>query len=147
MRRFRFRLQRALQFASLRENQKKAQIANALQRIRFLDKYLVQLDSKVLACLEASRREVNTLSAQAHHQAIVPALDEIKRAKALLIEEREALAQRQAELIRLAQRRRSLESLKEKRVQEFKQDTSRREQKAIDNAASLVRGWQGEKGR
>ncbi len=132
MRGFVFRLQRALRFSLLRENQKKTQVAAGLQRVLFLEKYILKLEKSLRTALEVSRQAVHELGAEAHRQAIVPALDERKRISKLLMEEREGLKQRQTELARLSQRRRSLESLREKHLADFKLETSRKEQKRID---------------
>lgn len=132
MRGFVFRLQRALRFALLRENQKKTQVAAGLQRVIFLEKYVAKLEKNLRTALEISRQAVNDLGADAHRQAVVPTLDERKRISKLLLEERDGLKQRQQELGRLSQRRRSLESLREKHLAEFKLEATRKDQKRID---------------
>lgn len=113
-------------------------IASSLQRVRFLEKYSTQLDAKVKDCLRNSRIEIGSLSARAHQEAVVPTLEELKRVSALLTEEREALAVKQQELVRAAQRRRSLESLRDKKALDFKVNESRRQQKAIDGLTGLM---------
>ncbi len=146
MRKFAFRLQRALRFALLRENQKKTQVASSLQRIRFLEKYLSRLAGEVRTAVEQSHRDIHSLSAEAHRRAIVPKMDEEKRIENLLQEEKQALQERQGELVRLSQRRRSLESLREKRKQEFRLERSRYEQKTIDEMAGSRRSRDTESG-
>lgn len=137
MRKFAFRLHRALRFAWLKENQKRTQVANALQRIRFLEKYETQLNSRISVALGTSYSALNTLAGDAHGQAILPAVDERRKIVSLIAEENAALLDRQKELIRLSQRRRSLESLREKKAREFRIENSRREQKIIDDTVSL----------
>ncbi len=137
MRKFKFRLERALRFAGLRENQKKTQVAATLQRIRFLDKYIVKLDSKLQQALEISSREVNTLQGEAHRQSVVPTMDELKRMQKLLVEEKAALETQKQEMNKLSQRRRSLESLREKHMADFKLSETRAEQKRIDDMVSV----------
>jgi flagellar biosynthesis chaperone FliJ len=139
VRAFRFRLQRALRFSLLRENQKKAQIAAGLQRTVFLERYLAQLEKGAAVALALSSRSFHSLEAEAHRQSIVPALLERRRMESLLAEEREFLTIRQLELKRLSQRRRSLESLSEKHRSIFLVERSRDEQKAIDDAFNLTR--------
>ncbi len=139
MRKFAFRLERALRFALLRENQTKTQIAGILQRISFLDKYTAKLETKIRTAIEVSTRAVNTLEGDAHRHSIVPTMEENRRIAALRVEEYEALDKKQKALIRLSQRRRSLESLKEKRIAEFRLDRTRKEQKAIDDFVQLRR--------
>lgn len=139
MRRPVFRLQRALQFALLRENQKKQQVASGLQRISFLNKYLARLDGQLREAIVQSRA-VHTLAGDAHRQSIQPTLDEQKRLGILLEEELEALTKRRRELIHLSQRRRSLESLKEKKQKEFRSEADRKEQKRLDEWVSMERG-------
>ena len=137
MRKFAFRLQRALQFALLRENQSKKKVAATLQRMAFLEKYSTKLEERLKAAIEWSNRAVNTLEGDAHRQAILPTMDESKRIGVLLEEEKEALKAAQDELIRQSRRRRSLESLREKRQSDFRKDEARREQKKIDDMVSL----------
>lgn len=139
MRAFRFRLQRALRFSLIRENQKKAQIAAGLQRMGFLERYLSQLERKATAALALSTISFHSVEAEAQRQSIVPALEERRRMEALLLEEKEFLAKRQTELKRLSQRRRSLESLSEKHRATFLVERSRAEQKSIDDAFNLTR--------
>lgn len=139
MRRFVFRLQRALRFALLRENQKKAQIASALQRIQFLQQYLDRLDSQIRQAVSKSSL-FHTLEGEAHRNAVPQSIEEHKRLTGVLSEERGALETRRTELARLSQRRRSLESLKEKRRADFRVEQSRAEQKQIDDIVSGRRG-------
>lgn len=139
MRRFSFRLQRALDFALLRENQKKKVVARALQRISFLKKYTVQLETKIRTAIETSNRAIGTLEADAHRQSVLPTIEESRRIQGLLGEEEKELHTQQEALVRLSQRRRSLESLREKRMDDFKLDRSRAEQKRIDENVSLKR--------
>ncbi len=142
MRGFQFRLHRALRFALLRENQKKGQVANARKRIAFLEKYLAQLSAKIRTSFAESNKAIHGLSAEAHRQAIVPAIEESKRLTVLLAEEYEAIDERKKELVHLSQRRRSLEALEEKQAAEFKLERSRRDQKKIDEAVNLTRNRQ-----
>jgi flagellar biosynthesis chaperone FliJ len=137
MRNFKFRLQRALRFSLLRENQKKAQIAAGMQRMGFLKLYLEQLDRRLKTALSKGHEEFQSLEGQAHRQAVVPTLEESRRMDVLLKEESDYMAQRQKELRHLSQRRRSLESLKEKHLQKFRLESTRAEQKSIDDAVSL----------
>lgn len=139
MKGFVFRLQRALRFALLRENQKKAQIANGLKRISFLKKYLGQLDSKLQTALAQSHSEFHSLLGAAYRQSIIPTMEESKRLKLLLQEEFDAIEARKKELAHLSQRRRSLEALEEKQSAEFRLDRSRKEQKRIDETVNLAR--------
>lgn len=139
MRAFKFRLQRALRFSLVREKQKKAQIAGGLQRLKFLERYLAQLEKKATTALELSTASFHSLEAEAQRQSVVPTLEERRRMEALLAEEKEFLATRQLELKRLSQRRRSLESLSEKHRASFIVDRSRAEQKSIDDAFNLTR--------
>ncbi len=139
MKAFKFRLQRALRFSLVRENQKKAQIAAGLQRIGFLERYLTQLEKKAATALALSAASFHSLEAEAHRQSIVPALEERRRMESLLAEEKDFMATRQLELKRLSQRRRSLESLSEKHRGIFVVERSRAEQKTIDDAFNLNR--------
>lgn len=138
MKRFVFKLERALRFALLRENQKKQQIAAALQRIAFLQKYSLQLKSKLATDLAAASFGVHSVQAEAGRLAAVPSVQEKKRVEGLLEDERAALSDRQRELMHLSQRRRSLESLREKMEAGHRQQESRREQKQVDEAIRAV---------
>jgi flagellar export protein FliJ len=139
MRKFAFRLQRALRFSLLRESQSKTQIAAVLQRISFLDKYTTKLEAKIRTAIEMSTQGINTLEGDAHRHAIVPTIEENRRILSLRVEELAALEKKQRELKRLSQRRRSLESLKEKHILEFRLEKTRKEQKGIDEMVQLRR--------
>jgi flagellar export protein FliJ len=146
MRGFVFRLQRALRFSILREDQKKSQIANALKRITFLETYLKKLAMQMRTALQQSHESVNSLESEASRQWIVPNLEESKRLSALLVEEKQALEERKKELVRLSQRRRSLESLQEKQRGDYRVEKSRREQKKVDEIVNLNRARSIQKG-
>src|SRR5690606_27214989 len=126
-------LQRSLRLALLRENQEKQQVAAVLLRIAYLDKYLNRLESNVRAAIEKSYHDVGSLEAEAHRQSVVPTMTEKRRIEGLLVEEKEGLELRQRELVHLARRRRSLESLRERRAAEFRVVKNRDDQKKQDD--------------
>lgn len=135
---FRFRLEKALQFARLKEETKKSEVAAALKRV-------TELKERHLA-LSASQREMLKIAAQRMDLAHAPYqsakiradIADLKRLEGAIANEQRMAEKYRAELARLAMRRKALESLREKRRDDFRVKETRREQAAIDEAFRIM---------
>jgi flagellar export protein FliJ len=138
--RFRFRLQKALDFAHMRERRKQNQINASQQREKILIYYLDQARSQVRSSLQRLSADPVSPIVTVLYQAIEVANEDGKRLEGTLAEERAAQVKLRGELIRLVMRRKALEALKEKRHADHRLAERRHEQKIIDEVSSV--GWQ-----
>lgn len=138
--RFRFRLQKALDFAHMRERRKQNQINASQQREKILIYYLEQARGQVRNSLQRLSSDPVSPIVTVLYQAIEAANEDGKRLEGSLAEERAAQVKLKGELIRLVMRRKALEALKEKRYADHRLAERRHEQKVLDEVSNI--GWQ-----
>jgi flagellar biosynthesis chaperone FliJ len=138
--RFRFRLQKALDFAHMRERRKQNQINSSQQREKILIHYLEQSRSQVRNSLKRLSADPVSPIVTILYQAIEVANEDGKRLEGTLAEERAAQVKLKGELIRLVMRRKALEALKDKRYADHRLAERRHEQKILDEVSNV--GWQ-----
>lgn len=139
--RFRFRLQRMLQFVELREKAKKLEVASLMHAIQAAEVKKDLMEAVALQILNQSKVKMETTLAWLPYETdkVSHNLRETQRLEKTIHEERERLAIKQEELGRLSLRRKALESLREKRRADFRIEESRKDQRRLDEVYSLSR--------
>jgi flagellar biosynthesis chaperone FliJ len=138
---FEFRLEKALSFVQLKETTKKMEVAASLQKLHFLKGRKSSLADNIRNVLAKTYENgyFDLANAAYFTEQINLTKLENDRLERFIREEENLLKKKQQELSRLQMRKKGLESLREKRLQEFKLRESRREQKQIDDTYELIR--------
>lgn len=138
---FQFRLEKMLNFLRLKETVKKMEVAASIQKVHFLGRRREELRSSMRGLLEKSNANLQISMDWIYYQnsKIEIDLKETRRIEAMLSEENEELKRKKSELLRLTTRKKALESLREKRLKEFKLQQGRRIQKQLDEVYQLNR--------
>lgn len=131
---FRFRLEKALQFAHLKEVTKKGEYAAAVQRVGELKERHHLLAANQRAFLELAGRHPDMARAHYQNTKIRADLVELRKLEQAVANEQTAADKIRVELGRLAMRRKALESLRERRYQEYRVGETRHEQNRIDES-------------
>ena len=123
-----------LHFVALRESMKKMEIAAIRQSIQVKEQAKATMEKAISHLLTASkaRMAVDVAWMPYEAQKISTNSKEISRVEAMIRQEHEHLVMRQEELTKLSLKKRALESLRDKRKQEFTLAQSRKEQKILD---------------
>lgn len=135
---FRFRLERALQFARLKESSKKAELASAIQRTDELQQQHVALAASQHQLLQTASRFVDLARAPYQNAKVRADMLDLQRLEQAISQEKGRTEKLKQDLGRLAMRRKALESLREKRQQDFRVSENRREQHAIDETFRVL---------
>jgi flagellar export protein FliJ len=140
--RFQFRLEKMLNFIRIKETVKKMEVAVIVQKMGFLSGQKENLDNNIRALLEKSQSSLSVGMDWIYYQnsKIEFDLKETRKIEALLAAERKELVERKSELSRITMRKKALESLKEKRLKEFRLQQGRRVQKQLDDVYQLTVG-------
>lgn len=138
---FRFRLERMLQFVELREATKRTEIATLRQAIHSGEQRKIGLEGSIRKMLVDSRARlaINASWVPYEVQKIDADSKEILKIERELVKHHETLLIKQEELSRLSMRKKALESLKDKRKLDFSLNQSRREQKLLDESYRTVK--------
>jgi len=139
--RFRFRLERVLDFLRLNETVKKMEVASLVQRLELLEKEKVHREETIRSVLSQSKERWLENSDWIPYQTSKVAADarDILRIEKKVIEAKEELEAKKFELGRLAMKRKAMENLKDKRKAIFRVEETRREQKTNDELYRLVK--------
>lgn len=127
---FRFRLEKVLHFVRLKETVKKMELASIAGRIRFLTDRIAEMRGVLRDLLS---RPHDSAFAVFQTQKIAADAREVSRLESVLRNEETALEKKRRELNRILMRKKGLESLREKRHQEFRMEKNRREQRKLDD--------------
>lgn len=130
---FKFRLDRVLHFIRLKETVKKMEVATIIQRVNFLKRRKDGLEAGMRDLLSKHHEQLSSEWTYYHTSKITLDAKEISKLEDLMVKENAALEKSKGELGRLLMRKKSLETLKEKRHQEFKMQESRRQQHRLDD--------------
>ena len=130
---FQFRLAKVLHFIKLKETVKKMEVASIIQRINFLNKRVEGLQAGMRDLLSKHHEQLSSEWTFYHTSKIGLDAKEVSKIEALLVNENAGLEKKKGELGRLLMRKKSLENLKEKRLQEFKMQESRKQQRSLDD--------------
>lgn len=139
--RFRFRMERMLNFLELKETTKKMETATLIQKKTKLESMREERQATIRDVLGSYRNQITSGSEWVPYQVAKVQADsedlyKIELAIKFAIIE---IDKRKQELARIAMRRKGLSNLKEKRHQEFKLDQSRLDQKRTDELYRLVK--------
>ncbi len=142
--RFQFRLEKVLHFVRLKETMKKMEVAAVAQRVNFLQKRIGELGDSIRSILLEQQLKLSQGFDWIHYQSEKISLDAKETAKLekMLVEENLLLEKRRRELNRIILRKKALESLKQRKLSEFKVHESRRNQKELDEIYQLTRRHQ-----
>jgi flagellar export protein FliJ len=130
--RFRFRLARILAFVELREREKKMQVATQAHKVEALAEKKRKLAAQVLAVLAEPLTTIDWL--RLRNEKVDLDRQELKRVSAEWVQENEMLDNLHYDLGKIAMRRKAIETLRERKEQEFKLVDNRREQTKLDEA-------------
>lgn len=139
--RFKFRLERVLDFLVLRETMKKTEVAALVRELQEYKVKIETLEQELRSLLEEGPRRFTENMHWAAFQVARIAADrrDIEALGKKIIATEDELIEKRGELSRLSMRRKAMENLKDKKREEFKLDQSRKDQKAMDE---LHQGFQ-----
>jgi flagellar export protein FliJ len=137
---FRFRLQRALDFAHMRERKKQNQLNASLQREKILFHYLDETRNKLRESLTRMNQLAGTPLAAVLAQAVETGNEDARRLEQTIQEEKQAQAKLKQDVLKLVMRRKALETLKEKRHADFRIEQRVHDQKLLDEVSTI--NWQ-----
>lgn len=139
--RFQFRLEKMLSFIRLKETTKKMEVAACLAKLGYLRRKKDALVENIRSILGSTYANGYFDLANTVYLTKQIEIDksEGERLDRYIREEENVLRKKQSELSRLVMRKKGLESLKERRREEFRLQESRKEQKRIDEAYELTR--------
>ena len=140
--RFVFRLEKMLNFIRLNETVKKMEVAASVQKIGFLQGRKNALNESIRSLLEKTRDGLSIGMDWVYFQnsKIENDLNEIKKTDVMRAEEQHKLGLLRIELSKITMRKKALESLRDKRLREFRLQQGRRVQKQLDDIYQLTRG-------
>lgn len=138
---FQFRLEKVLHFVRLKETVKKMEMSAASQRVAFIRHRIEELSTGLRDLL--GKFHAQTSSEWAHYHTTKIAFDskEIGKLEKVLANEIQAMEKIKRELERIFRKKKALESLREKREQEFRVQENRRQQKILDDAHQMTAGY------
>lgn len=140
---FTFSLQKALEWTLIEESAKRSEIAGLNKKIEALKAELARSNTGLRALLEDEGKRFSSDWAP-FVAARVPSLAEAIRGFEADLRERERVAaEKRIELNRILMKRKGLESLKGKRLREYRLKESRREQKRLDEVHQILSNRQG----
>lgn len=138
--RFRFRLERILHLIQLQEMLKKMEVAAWIQKIEASEKERKAMAYELRDVLyrQQSEMEHGARATAFHIEKGMWNIECIKKWESEIEELKNILQGKKLELLRIALRRRALESLRQKRWIEHRLAERRREQKALDEGFRLA---------
>ncbi|MBM4317101.1 MAG: hypothetical protein FJ116_06440 [Deltaproteobacteria bacterium] len=139
---FRFKLERMLSFVRIKETMKKLEVSALIQKVNVLEQRQILLRSNVNDLLEKQKEKISfgTEWLQFLNQKIECDSKESLKLERMIRKEKEDLENRRYELGVISMRRKGLESLKDKRMYEFKLNDRRKAQKQLDQNYQLLKG-------
>ncbi len=144
--RFKFRLEKVLHFARLKETVKKMEVASLQNEILTLEKRKETLDQELRTLLGNSGKSLVSSLAWAPYETsrVQVNLGNRQELETAISTKTEALEFGKLELSRAALKRKALENLREKRKSEFRTEEGRRDQKKLDEYFRLSKQRQDE---
>lgn len=142
---FRFRLQRVLDFAQIRERRKQNQLNASKQREEILGFYIEKNRSQIQESLKRIAKEPSGALTAVLVQNVEFCNGDVTRLTKSLVDEKESQERIQKELVKLVMRRKSLEALKDKRYADFRVEQRHHEQKVLDEVSNNL--WQRNRNR
>ncbi len=139
--RFRFRLERVLDFLRLNETVKKMEVATLIQKIEGLEKKKTYRQETMRSMLCESRQHWNESVNWIPYQTAKVEADarDIANIEKEMVRLQIELEDKKYELGKLAMKRKAMENLREKRKFNFRVEQTRREQKTNDELYRLVK--------
>lgn len=136
---FKFRLEKILHFVKLRETVKKMEVSAILQRLRFMERQREELSTGIRDML-GKQSDMDFSWKYYQINKVVQDVKDLKVLDTSILHEQTALERKKRELATLFQRKRALESLREKKSKEFRVDQSHKQQRELDEIFQLSRG-------
>ncbi|NBX69362.1 MAG: hypothetical protein EBR01_10420 [Proteobacteria bacterium] len=139
---FRFRLEQMLSFVRIKETMKKLEVSAVAQKVIVLESRKDQLRQNVNELLkkQKERLQFGTEWLSFLAQKVEQDTKETQKIERMLRKEKEDLENKRYELGVISMRRKGLESLKEKRLSDFKLEERRKAQKRLDQNYQLLKG-------
>jgi len=137
---FKFRLEKILHFVKLRETVKKMEVSAITQRLRYLDSRRTSLEENIRAMLSRQGEAPNGEFQYFQTNKVSLDVKDLAQLEVVIRQENVQLERRKGDLARLFQRRRALESLREKKEKEFRTEQGHKAQAQMDEAFQLSRG-------
>ncbi len=139
---FRFRLEKMLSFVRIKETMKKLEISVIAQKVNALEfkKDNLRRNINELLDKQKERLQYGTEWLTFLSQKIEQDTQETLKVERVIRKEKESLENKRYELGVVSMRRKGLESLKEKRLSDFKLDEQRKFQKRLDQNYQLLKG-------
>ncbi len=139
---FRFRLEQMLSFVRIKETMKKLEVSAVAQKVIVLESRKDQLRQNVNELLkqQLERLKFGTEWLSFLAQKVEQDTKETQKIERMLRKEKEDLENKRYELGVISMRRKGLESLKEKRLSDFKLEERRKAQKRLDQNYQLLKG-------
>lgn len=134
---FRFRLQKALQYTAIREKKKQRDVAHFLQERNTAQQEAEEMESNVTALSGMDATRARDLAPLLNSTEVW--LGKLKKAQRELEVATDRLEYERTELDRILARRKAMERVREDRRQEFRQEQTRAEQKVLDDLGQLLR--------
>ena len=136
---FRFRLEKVLHFVKLRETVKKMEVAAITQRLRFMKQRQEVLQENIRTMLSRQSETPNGEWQYFQTNKVAVDVKELGQLEVAVRKEEVALERRRNDLNRLFQRRKALESLKEKKEKEFRMEQTHKQQNQLDEIYQMNR--------
>lgn len=136
---FRFNLEKILSLVRVRETMKKMEVAAVIQRIQFLNNRKATIEQNMRKTLELTRGGASPEWFVFYTSKMELDVHEVRRMETLAREENILLEKKQEELKLILLKRKSLESLREKRFKDFRTTQNRKLQKQLDEIYQLTK--------
>ncbi len=136
---FRFNLEKLLSLVRIRETMKQMEVSAVIQRVNFLKNRKKSIGEGMRKALELTRGGESPEWFAFYTSKLEMDVREGHRIDALIADENVVLKRTQDELKDIVLKRKSLESLREKRYKDFKTQQSRKLQKQLDEIYQLTR--------
>lgn len=136
---FRYNLEKLLSLVRVRETMKQMEVASIVQRIQFLKNRSISIQNGMRKTLEMTRGGESPEWFAFYTSKLEMDVKESHRIDSLIIDEQQLLLKKQEELREIIMKRKSLESLREKRYRDFKTEQNRKIQKQLDEIYQLTR--------
>ena len=136
---FHFRMDRVLHFVALKEDMKKMEVAALIRKLSDLMRIKARTLEGIRKLLEANNQALSVDEIQYNSERIDADTAGISDLENRINETRELLDGKRLELSRVSQKKRALESLKDKRHHNYRIEEARRVQRETDENYRLQR--------
>ncbi len=137
--RFRFTLQKALDWTEVEESSLRMEIARLLKEAELLAARKSELEANLERLLGGDGLQLSLEWAPYRAQKIPADAREMRELEGKIREKQAAIGLKKAELNRILMKRKGLESLRGKRLKDFRMIETRRDQKRLDDNYQILK--------